>query len=73
MDNVIDVINSTDQVFCNYNDTTSDDQESLTIISTSEWPCPNSERTIVANGIFDHEDGTFPNQASSNTISEIND
>ena len=61
---------STDGVLCNYNDTTDNSQASLTYTSISEWVCTDTTRELTANGIPDHEVGTFPNANNPNTISE---
>ncbi|WOJ97038.1 YHYH protein [Congregibacter brevis] len=61
---------STDSVFCDYNDTTLNTQPSLTYTSVSTWTCNESTRSLTANGIPDHEIGTFPNAANPNTITE---
>jgi hypothetical protein len=60
----------TGAVECNYNDVTPNNQESLTYTSTSQWACPDDTRDLVANGIPDHEVGTFPNPDNPNTIVE---
>jgi len=61
---------STDGVLCNYSDVTYNSQESLTYTSTSEWTCTGTTRGLTANGIPDHEVGTFPNANNPNTIVE---
>jgi len=57
-------------ILCDYDDTTYNNQESLTYTSTSTWTCTDSTRELTANGIPDHEVGTFPNPGNPNTISE---
>lgn len=57
-------------ILCDYDDTTYNNQESLTYTSTSSWTCTDSTRELTANGIPDHEVGTFPNPGNPNTISE---
>ncbi len=59
---------STAGVLCGYSDSTSNNQASLTITSISDWRCSDGLRTLEANGIPDHEVGTFPNPANPNTI-----
>ena len=49
--------NGTRNVFCDYEDETENDQESLTITSVSSWTCTDTTRELVANGIPDHEVG----------------
>ena len=61
---------STDPVLCDYDDTTLNTQPSLTYTSVSTWTCSESTRSLAANGIPDHEIGTFPNAANPNTITE---
>lgn len=61
---------STAGVLCDYVDSTVNTQESLTYTSTSEWTCTDSTRELSANGIPDHDVGTFPNEANPNTITE---
>ncbi|WP_051206517.1 YHYH protein [Oceanospirillum maris] len=61
---------STSGVLCDYNDTTYNNQPSLTYTSTSTWTCTDSTRELSANGIPDHEVGTFPNPNNPNVISE---
>lgn len=60
----------TNGVVCNYDDTTYNNQPSVTYTSTSTWSCNDGTRKLVANGIPDHEVGTFPNNANPNTITE---
>jgi hypothetical protein len=61
---------STADVLCDYRDTTLNTQPSLFYTSTSQWSCTSATRNLVANGIPDHEVGTFPNPANPNTITE---
>lgn len=61
---------STDGVVCDYSDTTYNSQPSLTYASLSEWTCTGTTRQLTANGIPDHEVGTFPNEDNPNTIVE---
>jgi hypothetical protein len=60
----------TDGVLCDYSDATFNSQPSLTYTSTSEWTCTDTTRELTANGIPDHEVGTFPNANNPNTITE---
>ncbi len=57
-------------ILCDYDDTTYNSQPSLTYTSTATWTCTDSTRELTANGIPDHEVGTFPNPGNPNTISE---
>jgi hypothetical protein len=61
---------STDGVLCDYDDTTLNSQESLNYTSTSQWTCTETTRELTANGIPDHDVGTFPNANNPNTITE---
>jgi len=61
---------STNGVLCDYSDSTFNTQDSLTYTSESEWTCTETTRELVANGIPDHDVGTFPNQNNPNTITE---
>lgn len=61
---------STNGILCNYHDTTTNNQPSLTYTSESNWTCTDSTRELSANGIPDHTVGTFPNAANPNTITE---
>lgn len=61
---------TTDNVLCDYADSTLNAQASLNFTSTSEWSCTDTGRELTANGIPDHEVGTFPNAANPNTIAE---
>jgi hypothetical protein len=69
-DNGTGTAESTYGVLCNYVDSTKNDQASLTLTSTSEWTCTDTTRRLTANGIPDHDIGTFPNANNPNTISE---
>jgi hypothetical protein len=61
---------STDGILCDYSDTSYNSQASLTYTSISEWTCTDTTRELTANGIPDHEVGTFPNANNPNTIVE---
>ena len=62
-------VSRTDPIGCDYADTTTNNQASLSITSTASWACDEVSRDLVANGIPDHEVGTFPNRNNPNTIS----
>lgn len=57
-------------VLCDYDDTTYNNQASVTYTSTSQWTCSEATRELTANGIPDHAVGDFPNPANPNTITE---
>ncbi len=61
---------STNGIECNYSYSAFNSSESVNTTSTSDWTCSDTTRDLVANGIPDHEVGTFPNDANPNTISE---
>lgn len=61
---------ATGGVFCDYQDTTLNTQASLSFTSESAWSCTDTTRELTANGIPDHEVGTFPSAANPNTIAE---
>lgn len=60
--------NSTSGVVCDYSDSTPNNSASVSITSTSSWVCSGTNRVLSANGIPDHEVGTFPNANNPNTI-----
>lgn len=60
--------NSTSGVVCDYSDSTPNNSASVSITSTSSWVCSGTKRVLSANGIPDHEVGTFPNANNPNTI-----
>lgn len=60
----------TGAVLCDYSDVTPNNQTSLTYTSTSQWTCPGTTRDLIANGIPDHEVGSFPNPDNPHTIVE---
>jgi len=62
---------STENVLCSYSQTTSNNQSSLTLTSTSTWACSDGTRLLTANGIPNHEVGEFPNEGNPNTIGEV--
>jgi len=46
--------------------------ESVEMTSDSTWTCSSSMRNLSANGVPDHEVGTFPNPNNPNTIGAVN-
>lgn len=68
--NTTGTVGATSGVLCDYDDTTFNTQESLTYTSTSQWTCTDTTRELSANGIPDHEVGTFPNENNPNAIAE---
>jgi len=61
---------STAGVECMYSYAAFNDSPSVNLTSISDWICDGSRRILTANGIPDHDVGTFPNQNNPNTISE---
>lgn len=64
------VAGSTNGVYCNYSYDEYNSSASVTTNSTVQWTCADGERNISANGIPDHDVGTFPNSNNPNTIEE---
>jgi hypothetical protein len=55
-------------VACGYSYSAYNASASVKAISTSAWTCTTTDRVLAANGIPDHEVGTFPNPDNPNTI-----
>lgn len=66
--NPVNVASSTAGVLCDYSDTTFNASESVNAESVSSWTCSDADRELTANGLPDHDIGTFPNSANPNTI-----
>lgn len=64
------VSGTTDNVLCDYNYNEYNDSPSVSYTSSSQWTCSNGSRELTANGIPDHDVGTFPNEGNPNTIEE---
>ncbi len=63
---------STDGIECDYSYSALNESESANgLTSTSDWTCSETTRDLVANGVPDHEVGTFPNPGNPNTIGEV--
>jgi hypothetical protein len=60
---------TTDGVLCDYDYSEFNDSASVQYLSSAQWTCENGNRSLSANGIPDHEVGTFPNAGNPNTIS----
>lgn len=56
-------------VECMYSYSAFNSSASVNTTSTADWFCDATNRTLSANGIPDHEVGTFPNANNPNTIS----
>jgi len=59
---------STANVLCNVHQAVFNDDESVGATSNATWSCADTTRSLVANGLPDHEVGTFPNRNNPNTI-----
>jgi hypothetical protein len=62
---------STAGVLCNLSYSAMNSSASIKKLSTYKWTCSATERLLTANGIPDHEVGTFPNTGNPNTIAEV--
>jgi hypothetical protein len=60
---------STAGVQCSYSYSAFNSTASVNATSTSSWACTSSSRVLTANGLPDHDVGTFPNANNPNTIS----
>ena len=60
---------STAGVLCNYSYNAFNSTPSVNAISRASWSCTGTARVLTANGVPDHEVGTFPNPGNPNTIS----
>jgi hypothetical protein len=56
-------------VQCNYIYSAYNNTPSVNAVSISSWSCTSSSRVLAANGLPDHDVGTFPNTNNPNTIS----
>ena len=63
---------STDGILCDYAQNTFNADESVNTTSDSTWSCAGDIRSLNANGVPDHEVGTFPNVNNPNAISQQN-
>lgn len=63
-------VGSTDNLLCDYNYSQYNDSASVLYNSTAQWSCSEGDRNLIANGIPDHEVGTFPNNNNPNAIEE---
>lgn len=60
---------STAAVACSYSTNVFNASSSVNAQSISSWNCSSTQRNLTANGIPDHEVGTFPNAGNPNRIS----
>jgi len=59
---------STAGVLCDYSHSIFNASPSVNATSTAAWTCTASQRVLTANGLPDHDVGTFPNPDCPNTI-----
>ena len=59
---------STAGVLCSYAFSGLNSSPSVNAVSTAAWSCSTTARTLTANGLPDHDTGTFPNPGNPNTI-----
>lgn len=62
-------VGSTEGILCDYDYSEFNDSASIQYLSSAQWSCFNGGRLLIANGIPDHQVGTFPNAGNPNTIS----
>jgi hypothetical protein len=60
---------STVDIQCAYSKSVFNSSASVNATSTSSWTCTDSQRVLAANGLPDHDVGTFPNPDNPNKIS----
>ena len=60
---------STSGVECTYSYSAFNSSPSVNLTSIADWFCGATNRTLSANGIPDHDVGSFPNAHNPNTIS----
>lgn len=60
---------STAGVLCDFSQRVANDSPSVRALSTVTWSCDGTTRSVVANGLPDHDTGTFPNADNPNAIS----
>lgn len=59
---------TTADVLCEFSQTVENDDESVQDTSMADWFCSDDVRTLSANGLPDHEVGTFPNENNPSAI-----
>jgi hypothetical protein len=55
-------------VLCSYSSSVFNNDESVNATSTAAWSCTETTRALAANGLPDHEVGTFPNANNPSAI-----
>ncbi len=64
----ISVAGSTAPVLCNYSYSAFNNSPSVNNTSTANWTCSATQRSLIANGLPDHDVGTFPNPNNPNMM-----
>jgi hypothetical protein len=59
-------------VLCSYATSAFNSSASVNATATATWSCSSTLRSLTANGLPDHEVGTFPNNDNPNTITAQN-
>jgi hypothetical protein len=59
----------TGDILCAFSQSVYNDDESVEATSTADWSCDATTRSLSANGLPDHEVGTFPNANNPTGIS----
>ena len=60
------------RLLCDYNHSAANTTPSVNATSIAKWSCSENTRSLVANGLPDHEVGIFPNRNNPPTISAQN-
>lgn len=60
---------STSGILCEFSQSVVNNDESVNATSTATWTCDATTRSLAANGLPDHEVGTFPNSNNPSAIS----
>ncbi|OUU78354.1 MAG: hypothetical protein CBC38_07620 [Gammaproteobacteria bacterium TMED78] len=63
---------NTSNIMCNLNGSGTNADESVNAEYDYTWTCSSSNRNLSANGIPNHEIGTFPNAHNPNTVAVVN-
>lgn len=59
-------------VLCSYTSSVFNSSPSVNATATAAWSCSSTSRMLLANGLPDHDVGTFPNANNPNTIAAQN-
>ncbi|NDG42506.1 MAG: YHYH protein, partial [Betaproteobacteria bacterium] len=55
-------------VLCDYSSSSFNSSPSVNATATATWSCSGTRRSLIANGLPDHEVGSFPNRNNPNPI-----